>query len=185
MKKIRDVLLITNFISFFGYSLFAPLYAIFALQISPSVFSVAGSYSVYSIAMGLSFLIFGNVINGNKNKHKIVIFGYFLLACASFAFLFVNNLSQLIIVLVLNACGSGLVTPTWKALYSKNEYKGKETKEWAFFDGGNMIVAGIATFIGGYIANTYGFRVLFVAMGIVQMCGAVYSLKLLKTHEKK
>lgn len=180
MKKVRRILLLANFVSFFGFSLFSPLYAIYAQKVTGDIFTIASSYGIYAIVMGLSLLFFGRVTNGAKNKRKIVVIGYFLLSGGAFSFLFVHSVTQLIIVQIINATGSGMVTPAWQALYAKNEDKGKEIKEWSFYDGGNMILVGIASFIGGYLVNRYGFQLLFVVVGTIQLMGALLSLRLLK-----
>lgn len=180
MGKVIRILLISNFLNILGYSLFAPLYAIFAQRIDNNVFTIATTYGIYTFVTGLSLLFFGRFEDKIHDKKKAVIVGYFILSIGAFSFLLVNNINQLILVQILNAIGTGMVTPAWKALYSKHEDAGREAREWSFYDGGNALIIGIAAIIGGYIIQLYGFSVVIVIFGTVQLIAGIVSLKLLK-----
>ena len=79
----------------------------------------------------------------------------------------------------MNALGTGILLPAWKTLYAQAENKGKEAHEWSLLDGGNMLLAGIATLVGGTIAKNFGFDFLIIFMFGLQLVAALISLKLL------
>lgn len=177
------ILLWSNYLSNFGYSLFFPLYAVFASQINANIFVIASSWAVYTITAGIMILLFGRVEDRIKNKPLMVFAGYLLLACGALGFLFIQNTVQLFMVQVFNAIGVGIVNPVWKTLYAKSEDRGKEAREWSMFDGGNMLFIGVGTLIGGYLVKLYGFSVVFILMFIIELFAAIVSLRLLKMRQ--
>ncbi len=180
MKKVARILLIANFLNIFGYFLFAPLYAIFTQKIDSNLFIIASTYGIYAFVTGVSLLFFGKIEDSIRNKKRLVVVGYLILAFGAFSFIFVTTISQLIIVQIVNAIGTGIVTPIWKALYSQYQDKGKEAREWSFYDGGNAIIIGIASIVGGFIVSRYGFPSVIFTMGVMQLLSAFISIRLLK-----
>ena len=180
MKPGIKILLLANFINIFGYAFFAPLYAIFAQKINANVFVIASSWGAYTITTGILMLIIGRLENSMPNKKYLVVLGYFILSFGALSFLLVQNTFQLFAVQLLNAIGTGIVTPAWKTLYSKSEDKGEETKEWSFYDGGNMLFIGMGSVIGGFLVKEFGFSALFVVIFFIQLTAAFISLNLLR-----
>lgn len=131
------------------------------------------------LTAGIMLFLFGAFENKLKNKQVMVVIGYFILAFGALSFLLVHNITALFVVQIVNAIGVGMVNPAWKTIYSKSEDKEKEAEEWAFYDGGNMILIALGTFIGGCLVSLYGFPAIFFIMFVIQILGAIISLKLL------
>ncbi len=147
------------------------------------MFTIASSWGVYTLTTGIMILILGALENRIRNKKLMVVVGYFVLALGALSFLLVTNVMQLFMVQIFNAIGLGIVTPAWKTVYSKAEDRGKETNEWAFYDGGNMILMAIGAFLGGFLITKYGFSVVFVSMFFIQIIAAIISVRLLTSQE--
>lgn len=180
MKITLRVLLVSNFLNTLAYSLFFPLYAIYIQKIDSSVLAVSSTMGWYTFITGVTILAAGKLEDVVKKKEQIVALGYFILVAGSLGYLFVNSIWMLYLIQTINAIGIGIVVPAWKAMYSCKEDKGMEAKEWSFFDGGNMLLAGLATVTGGLIVRLSGFEMLIILMAGLQLCSAISSLKLLK-----
>lgn len=180
MKLSLRVLLVSNFLNTLSNALFFPLYAVYVEKIDSSVLAISGTLGWYTFLIGVTILLAGKYEDKLKNKELVIVIGYSLLVFGYLLFLLVKSIWALYLVQTINAVGIGIVAPAWKALYSKQEDKGCEAKEWSFFDGGNMLIAGFATIVGGLIIKLSGFSVLILLMAGLQLASAISALKLLK-----
>lgn len=187
MNLTLRVLLVSNFLNTLAYALFFPLYAIFVQRIDSSILTISGSLGWYTFLTGVVILIAGKLEDHRFKNEHIIILGYSLLVIGSVSFLLVNSVITLYLAQTINAVGIGIVAPAWKTLYSRREDKGMEAKEWSFFDGGNMLLAGFATIIGGLVVQLYGFDTLIGLMVGLQLASALAAVKLLacRQHGKR
>lgn len=179
-------LLLANYINLFGFAFFAPLYALFVTELgaSPQVVGLSAGIGIYASA--LMILFFGKLENAQKNKEKMVVLGFFWLAFAAASYMFVEEIWQLFLVQVLNAIGIGILTPALKAVYAQSEDKGKETQEWSFFDGGNALFIATGAALGGFLLTALGsFKSLFAVIALIQLVGALVSIKILKPTKQQ
>ena len=182
MKSEIKILLIASYLNVFAYGLFSPLYAVFVQGFDENLLTISNSLGVYALFQGLVMMIFGRIEDRFKNKRPIVVLGYFLLSLGALSFAFVTSVTQLYIALTINAIAYGIILPAWKAIYSQAEDKGKEAQEWSLFDGGNLVLASLAAFAGGYLVLILGFKTLFLLVFVIQLFAALFSVKLLKKH---
>jgi MFS family permease len=180
MKKDMQILLYSNYLNTFGYSLFGPLYSLFVLKVGGSAFTAGATWSAYMLAAGLFIFLFGKFGDVFYSHRKgMIIAGYFVLAFGALAFVMVTNTFDIYLVQIFNALGVGLLTPIWKASYARTEYKGKEAEGWALFDGADYILIAIAAFLGGVYVTYFSFTNLFIAIFVIQIIAAFVSVKLL------
>ncbi len=179
-KKIR-YLLLANYINLFGFAFFVPLYALFVtgLGAEPGIVGLSAGVGIYATA--IMILLFGRYENKQKHKEKMVVIGFFWLAAAAASFMFVQEIWQLFAVQLFNAVGLGILTPALKAIYAESEDKGRETQEWSFWDGGNAFFTATGAVLGGFLLSALGsFKSLFALIAVVQLVGALVSIKILK-----
>ena len=183
MKKEMRILLFSNYLNTFGYSLFGPLYALFVLKVGGSAFTAGATWSVYMLAAGLFIFLFGKFGDVFASHRKgMIVAGYFVLAFGALSFVLVRNTFDIYLVQIFNALGVGLLTPLWLAAYSKTEYRGREAEGWALFDGADYILIAIAAFLGGVYVTYFSFVNLFIAIFVIQIVAAFISVRLLDQH---
>lgn len=180
LKYSLRFLLICNYLNMLGFSMFAPLYALFAVGIGAQPLSIGIGWAVYTILSGLLIIAFGQIEDKTPNKTFLIVCGYFWLAIVALLFLTVEDIAGLYIVLALNAVGVGMLVPASRAVFSAVEDKGREASEWSLFDGGNRIVMGIAAVLGGLLVKVGGFDAVFISMFVIQIIAAIISLRLIK-----
>lgn len=183
MKTIKPglrLLLLCNYLNTLGFSMFAPLYALFALGIGAEPLQIGIGWAIYMVLSGALIIAFGRLEDHVSYRLHLIIGGYFWLAIVSLLFLLVNNTAGLFVVLAMNAIGVGMLVPASRAVYGAMEDKGREASEWSLFDGGTRIVMGLAALIGGLLIKIEGFKAVFVLMFIIQLIAAVISLRLIK-----
>lgn len=176
--KIR-YLLYASYLNLFSFAFFNPLFALYVIHIGarPEYIGIAWGVNMYAAAAMI--LLFGKFEDKRKNKEKLVIAGYFILAIGAFSYIWVTSLWQLFIVQVINAVGIGILTPAWRTTYALNEDKGKESLEWSFVDGGGRFFIATGAIVGSLLYKYYGFKTIFILIGIIQLIAAFLSLKLL------
>jgi MFS family permease len=178
-------LLFGNYIGIFGWSLFAPLFAIIVQDKGGDAASVGLLWGFYTLVTGISMILFGRLEDKTHRLRTTLVLGNALLIVASLSYLFVDTLLQIAIAQTIFAIGFGLLNPSMRALYAKLEYKGKEATEWALMDGGNMLIASAAAIVGGYIVKYYGLAPLFITMSLAQLLGTLVLLRAVRPAKKR
>ncbi len=178
-------LLIGNYFGMFGWGLFAPLFAIVIQDKGGDAASVGIIWGFYTLVVGITMIIAGKIADKMHRLRTALILGSSLLVVASFGYLFVETLAQVAIVQTIFAIGFGVLTPSLRALYGKLEYNGKEATEWAYMDGGNMLVMSVAAIIGGLIVKNHGLAPLFITMSLIQLMGTIVLLRAVRPVKKR
>lgn len=131
-------------------------------------------------------MIIGKFEDHLKIRHKeiMVCTGYFILAFAVLGLAFVKNVYHLYVVQGLLGIGVAIAGPSWNALYTKMIDHGREASEWAYWDGGTRIALAVSAIAGGFLVKIYGFKTLFGLMFMINLCAALFSLKLLGRGKK-
>ena len=164
---------------FFGEGMFGPLFALFAEKIGGNVLDVSWAWAIYLILAGLLYIVFGKLTDKHNNKEKMMVFGYALNAFFTFGYLFVSSAWHLFIVEAGLGVAVAMATPTWNALYAKNEDKEHSGFQWGLAGGMAKIITGVAIIVGGYIVNYGSFRLLFITMGVIQVIATLYQAQIL------
>ena len=176
-QKQLKFLLFVNLFSLVGYYTFAPLYALWAHSFGLTPKTISFIWGGYSLATALFILLMGKLEN-HMRKGRLVVLGYFIYVVGALSFLLVHSEKSLIIVLMINALGSGITFPAYKTMFAKNESKGKESEEWSWLDAGNMFAAAVGAGIGGLIIGAFGFKGLFITMAAVQTLAAFVAYRI-------
>ena|SRR3989344_8807544 len=185
MKRELKILLLTSSLFMFAGGLFGPLYAVFVEGIGGNLLTAGSAYSVFAVAAGVSIFFISKWEDHVKHQEKLVVLGYAFSFIGYICYLFVNQPLDLFFVQLIFGVGGAICTPAYDGLYSKSLDKGKYASEWGMWESMAYIVTGIAALIGGYVANTYGFRILFSMMIIVSLIGLITSIILLFEIKKR
>jgi MFS family permease len=175
-NKIKALLYSSN-IWYFAEGMFGPLLAVYTEHIGGDIFDISWAWASYLIVTGIAMIVVGRLVSSEKVAERTMIFGYALNAVFVFGYLLVQNPVHLFIVQAGLGIATALATPTWNTLYSKHTDKGKATQEWGLADGEASIITGVAILLGGVVVGYFSFRVLFVAMGIIQVLSTLYLIR--------
>ncbi len=69
--------------------------------------------------------------------------------------------------------GLGLATPAKSSLFSVHLDKNKESTEWSLADGAQFTCIALATALGGFIANSFGFEALFIIAAVINLIATI------------
>ncbi len=184
MKEKLKILLISSFFINLSAGLFGPLYAVFVEEIGGNLLTAGGAYASFSIASGVLIFILGKWEDKVKHQENILIWGRLLTLIAIIGYLFVQSPVHLFTVQIMLGIAVAFETPSFDSLYSKSLTKGKFASQWGNWEAIYAITIGIAAITGGWIAQEFGFRTLFIAMSIIAGISLIVTL-LLKKEIKK
>lgn len=178
-KGIKFLLIADSFYNL-ALGMIGPIYAIFVEKIGGDILDASWAYFVYMISSGIIIYLISKWENKVKHKEKLVSIGYFLTSVGCFFYIFVYNQPTLLITQVILGIATAFLNPAFDATYSHYVNKKEETSEWGSWESLQYIVIAIAAVIGGYMANIFGFKILFSFMFVTSFIGAIISLNLFK-----
>lgn len=177
-KHNLKLLLVASYINNLGWGIYAPLYALFVLELGGTSLSVSLIWGVYALVTGLLIMLFGRLENNKRyDPALMLLIGYGLFIFIPLGFLMARNVQEFFVVQMLLAVAMGILTPAVKVTFARAERKGQESSQWGLLDGGNYILGAAASVSGGLLYRYGGFHSLFAAMTVIQLLatGAAYS----------
>ena len=191
-KNINPVVKIMVLIDFFvnsAFGSFAPVFAIFITgQIAGGSASVAGfAASFYWITKSLVQLPIARWLDktdGEYDDFWAFFFGYFFSGLVPIAYIFATQPWHLYLAQAFLGFSMAWAVPAWYAIFTRHVDKWRISFEWSLqsvFSVG-FATAGAAA-LGGYIAETLGFRTLFLAAGILIFLSSLFILTIRKHLE--
>ena len=181
MNKGYKILLATSLLSGFADNLIGSFYAVFVQKIGGSILDIGYSITLYSILTGVLIILIGKV-SDKINPKTITVLGFIIFAVGNFGYLFISKPYQLFILQIIFALGTACLSAPLSALFARYIQKEKAGLQWALDSGGQKIIIGLSVLIGTFIVSNFGFKVLFITMGTIQLIGAFIQMKLETQH---
>jgi len=183
MRKAIKILIVSSIFYNIAAGLLGPIWAIYVGTIGGGILDAGSAYAVYTLFVGVLMLLLGKV-EDRMNRRIMFVFGRFLNFIGITGYLFVTNMIELFIVQGVLGAALAIINPTFTTIYSKSLDKGRESSEWAYWEGSVNIMYALAAFSGSLIASLYGFRILFALMSLASFFALIVSLLLLKRKIK-
>lgn len=167
MNKRLKFILLSNTIFVFAGSLFAPLYAIFVLQLNGDV-ELAGI--LIAVQFFVSFLV-GLVIVKLKDKacqSESLLKANFLLRGIAWTMLALfPSIGIVFVCQIIHGIAEAIGSPSFNSLVSENLDNKKHIKDWGFWELIKNPAISAASLMGGFIVTFLGFNILFGLMAIL------------------
>ena len=183
MQKELRVLLLANGLILLAGGVFGPIYAVFVENIGGDLLTAGTAYSAFALAAGVLIYFLSKWEDHVKHQEKLVIIGYALNSIGCLGYLLIQRPWHLFVVQVILGLGEAISAPAYDGLYSRHLDKGKFVSEWGLWESMQWIVLAIAAALGGFIADTYGFRHLFVLMFLASFLGMCTAIILVKNKK--
>ena len=185
MQRELKILLLASALSMLAGGLFGPIYAVFVEEIGGDLLTAGAAYAAFAIAAGILVFFISRWEDHVKHQEKLVVIGYFLSSIGFLGYLLIKTPLHLFIVQIILGIGEAVGIPAYDGLYSKHLDKGKFVSEWGLWESMYYIVLGISALIGGFLANIYGFKLLFTIMFILSILGLIASTFLVVKKKTK
>ncbi|MCF7835818.1 MAG: MFS transporter [Candidatus Marinimicrobia bacterium] len=184
LKKINlviRILTLVDIVVLSGLGLVTPIFAVFITQsIKGGNVEIVGiAVGVFLITKSLFQIPFGIMIDkrkGEKDDFWIMFFGYTLFSLTPLLYLLITTPNQLYCVEFLHGIASAMALPSWYAIFTRHIDKNYEGVEWATYNTAISLGSAGTAFLGGFLANKFGFDSLFVLVSIVSFSGTMFLL---------
>ncbi len=151
----------------------APIFAIFAVTHIPggNTEVAASAFSTHLIVRVVFELMSGRYLlkTTEEKKFFLTIIGILLVGVSYLGFAFIQSFFSVFFFSGLSGMGFGIASPAKNSLFSTHLDKNKESVEWGIYDATIFIGMALAAVIGGFIANKYGFKPLFIIAAIINI----------------
>jgi len=190
INRVIQILLLFLFVLSVGDALFSPLLGVFVKgYVRGATLSTVGfSFAVFAFTKSLLQIPLARAIDKGLGEHDeliLMVLGGIISTFAVFMLIFVREVWQLYLFQALFGVGAASILASYYAIFFHHTDKGKEAFEWSLFSvGGLTISVGVGSFLGGIIADAFGFPILFATSGVLSLLATVLLL-LIHPHLKK
>jgi len=167
MKFALKILLLGSGLLMTAHGLFGPIYAIFVERIGGDLLTAGSAYSIYSIAAGLMIFFVSRWSLSEKHPNLLITAGYGLSTVGLVGYSFITTPIDLFIVEVIFGVAEAISMPAFDGLFSSLIEEGKYANRWGLWETMAYLVTAFAAIAGGFIAQVFGFKFLFMVMAIV------------------
>ncbi|MBI2052154.1 MAG: MFS transporter [Candidatus Sungbacteria bacterium] len=181
INRIVKTIVVADFFYNSAFASFGPVFAIFLTsQIEGGSAQVAGFaasiYWVVKSVVQLPIARFLDKTDGERDDFWALFLGYFLSGLVPLAYIFATKPMHLYFIQGFYGFIMAWAVPAWYSIFTRHVDKWRISFEWSLdsvFSVG--LAAATATALGGYVADRFGFTVLFMAAS----AGSVFSSLLL------
>lgn len=169
INKSLKALFTLNSIFVFAGSLLGPLYAIYVRGFDNRIVTVSLLWAVLMVSSTV-FMYFVSKYGDRVGEKEYLLAGGFLVrSIAWLGYLFVSNVTGLIIIQIILGLGEALGTPAWSVIFAKHLDGHKEIMDYSNWNILNNLLVALSTVLGGILVTYFGFSVLFLAMSMLAL----------------
>ncbi|OGN26883.1 MAG: hypothetical protein A3B17_01760 [Candidatus Yanofskybacteria bacterium RIFCSPLOWO2_01_FULL_45_72] len=183
-------MVIGDFLTNAGFSVFAPIFAIFFTgQIEGGTLAhvgfAAAIVQIFKSVLQIPIARYLDKNHGEYDDFYSLISGSIVVASVPFLYIFATNVSHIYIIQAVYGIGLSFVIPPWYAIFSRHLDKHHESIEWSLDSVAIGIAASSAAALGGILASKFGFHRVFLFGGILAICGTLLQIKIFKDLKGK
>lgn len=189
INKVIKILISSDILLITGFGFIAPIFAIFIAQritlgdMTEAVKIAGFSMAIYWGVKSILQIPIGKYLDknhGEKDDLYFVMIGNSLAALAAFGYIFSSSAWHLYLLQGVYSLGMAMNIPSWTAIFTRHIDKEQVAFEWATRSTFIGIGAGAAGALGGIIASSFGFNVLFVGVGVFALFSAILPIFIIK-----
>ncbi|OGF61911.1 hypothetical protein A2926_00800 [Candidatus Giovannonibacteria bacterium RIFCSPLOWO2_01_FULL_44_40] len=175
VNRAVQVLLLYLFLVVTSTALFVPIFAVFVTDFvgGATLKTVGFALGLYAIAksfLQVPLAKFLDKHSGERDDFYTLMAGAVVAVIYPFALLGVSKIWHLYALEAFVGLGDAALMAAYYALFARHVDKGAEGFEWSLFSvGGLTISSAIGGAIGGVLADAFGFKLLFLISGIVNL----------------
>ncbi len=187
MHKVLRTLIVSDLFIVGSFGLIQPIFAIFVLQgvKDATVFGVGIALAVQLLTKSLFQILVGkwdDEETGNRRELYTLLIGSFLIAITPFGYAFSTNLLHIYAIQVMYGIGGALSFPSWRIMFTRYAHQEKEGYEWSVYDTIISLATAVTAALGGYFAQMYSFRHLFIFVGCFSLVGAGFIVTIFRNE---
>lgn len=179
VNRVIEFLTLSDILMLSGWGLITPIIAVFFTeQIEGGSVALAGlastAYFLVKSFIQIPVARFIDIRRGEWDDYWTMIAGSLIITLSAFLYVFISLPWQVIAVQVLYGIGGALSYPSWLAIFTRHVDKGEEGFEWSLYFTTTDLGAALTAGMGGLMAAAFGYKFLFVIVGILSLFGTVF-----------
>ncbi|MDP2874460.1 MAG: MFS transporter [bacterium] len=176
-NKIIRTLIASDIIILSSFALINPIFAVFVTQQikGGTIIAIGFATTIFLLVKSLLQVPIAQAVDktlGETDDFVAVFIGSLLVSAVPFAYIFIGNVGQLYLVEVFHGIGAALVYPAWNAIFTRHVDCEHVGVEWGTYS--TLVGLGAATSaaLGGMLAQSLGFPIVFSVVGILSILGS-------------
>ena len=177
-KKIFATLFFSIFATVTGVGIVVPLLPVYAHDLGASGFFIGMIFGAFSLAR-IFFLPYFGRLSDLKGRKPLIIPGLLAYALISLGFVFVKDITALIILRFFQGIASAMLMPIIQAYVGDITPAGNEGFSMGLFNMSMFCGLSIGPLLGGVIHDRFSLEASFISMGLLALIGFFLCLFLL------
>lgn len=183
-------LVVSDFFINAGFSVFAPVFAIFVTQqVQGGSLQVVGFaaaiFQIFKSGLQIPIARYLDKNHGEYDDFYSMVFGTALVVIVPFAYIFASTANHIYFIQAIYGIGAAFTIPPWYAIFSRHLDKMQENVEWSLDSIAIGVGAAASAAVGGILADKFGFQFVFIAGGILAVFGGIQQLRIFKDLKGK
>jgi MFS family permease len=187
MNPILRILTTSALFSNSAMSLVTPIMAIFiADELTGGSIAAAGyATTIYLATKAVVQMAVGRYTDGDEGclrEYYTALLGRAMFVVIPFTLIFLDHVWELYVIQFIAGVAAAFVFPGWTVLFTRFADRHHEGREWTAFNTFVILGSALAASAGGWLADHYGFSVIFLLWGTLQACSLITFLSLGRHH---
>lgn len=176
MNSLIKILTYSDLLIISGWGLVNPIFAVFlSTKIKNGNLELVGlAIAVFLITKSFLQIPVARLIDkvkGELDDMIIMAIGTCIISLVPFLYANVFTAIQVLLLQVFYGVGYALVTPGWLAIFTRHIDRHQEAEEWSMYNSMTSLGAALAGALGGFLAEKFGFQLLFMVVGVICIAG--------------
>jgi MFS transporter, DHA1 family, multidrug resistance protein len=168
---------ISDFFLLAGWGLIDPVFSVFIIQrvVGGTLLTVGIAAAIYWIIRSVAQIPIARYLDSIPGEHDdfmALVGGLLLVGVSAIAMCWVTRVWELYAVHAVQAIAFAFYYASWPSIYSRHLDKDSISLDWSLDSAVSGLGAGITGFLGGVIAGTFGYDLVFVGAGIMAFIAA-------------
>ncbi len=179
VSQVIQFLTYSDILMLSGWGLVNPIIAVFFTeQVKGGTIALAGLASTtYFLTKSILQIPVARFIDNRRGEWDdwwVMVMGSLIITTSAFSYIFVSLPWHVIAVQILYGVGGALSYPAWLAIFTRHIDRREEGFEWSLYFTSVDIGAALTGGLGGLLAASYGYKLVFVIVGVASLIGTLF-----------
>ncbi len=178
-KVLFPILLFVGCSAQIASDIYSPSLPAIAVDLNTSISHAQFSMAIYMLGLAISQLFYGPLSEGLGRKTPLIV-GLSILLFGNLISLFAPTISILILGRLIQGCGAGACSALWRSIF-RDTFEGAELAKYgAYFSIFVTFIVPATPALGGYLQEYFNWRASFMFLAIYCLCTIAMVLMWLK-----